>query len=187
MVKIIKWCKKIWCWGLVNSIWRNYTFGSNFHAGYRVSLWAKNEIKIGDFFYIGRGSIIQTDCNIGNYVMFGNNVAVVGKYDHNFQEVGIPIRLSSQIREKSYHWKGENLMTIIGDDVWIGYGCIIMSGVNIGDGCIVAAGSVVTKDLEAYFIYAGVPAKKIRKRFESLQDEQNHKKKLKLKYLNKKI
>jgi acetyltransferase-like isoleucine patch superfamily enzyme len=49
-----------------------------------------------------------------------------------------------------------------------------MSGTTIGNGCIIAAGSVVTKDLEAYWIYAGVPAKKIRKRFETLEDENSH-------------
>jgi acetyltransferase-like isoleucine patch superfamily enzyme len=159
---------------LVSTIWRKYSIGSHFHAGLGTRLWARNELKIGNYFYMGHGSLIQADCIIGNYVMFGNNVAVVGKYDHNFQEIGKPIRLASQIRESSYHWKGERLMTTIGNDVWIGYGSIIMSGVNIGNGCIVAAGSIVTKDLEPYWIYAGVPAKKIRKRFETIEDENTH-------------
>lgn len=66
------------------------------------------------------------------------------------------------------------MVTIIGDDVWIGHGSIIMSGVNIGSGCIIAAGSVVTKDLEPYYIYAGVPAKKIKKRFETIEEELLH-------------
>jgi acetyltransferase-like isoleucine patch superfamily enzyme len=54
---------------------------------------------------------------------------------------------------------------IIEDDVWIGYGSIVLSGVKIGRGSIVAAGSVVTKDIEPYSIVAGNPAKLIRKRF----------------------
>ena len=166
--------KKFRIWVLVNTIWRHYSIGIGFHAGLGVRLWARNELKIGSYFYMGHGSIIQTDCNIGNYVMFGNNVAVVGKYDHNFQEIGKPIRLASQIREVSYHWKGENLKTTIGDDVWVGYGSIIMSGISIGNGCIIAAGSVVTKNLDPYWIYAGVPAKKLRKRFETLEDENSH-------------
>jgi chloramphenicol O-acetyltransferase type B len=60
------------------------------------------------------------------------------------------------------------------DYYWFGYGSIIMSGVTLGNGCIVAAGSVVTKDLDPYWIYAGVPAKKIRKRFDTLEDELLH-------------
>lgn len=166
--------KRFRIWFLVKTIWRKYSIGSHFHAGIGVRLWARNELKIGNYFYMGHGSLIQADCTIGNYVMFGNNVAVVGKYDHNFQEIGKPIRLASQIRERSYDWKGKNLMTTVGDDVWVGYGSIIMSGVTLGNGCIVAAGSVVTEDLEPYWIYAGVPAKKIRKRFETIENENTH-------------
>lgn len=55
--------------------------------------------------------------------------------------------------------------TIIGNDVWIGYGAIIMPGVTIGAGTIIAAGSVVTKDVDPYTITGGNPAKEIRKRF----------------------
>lgn len=54
---------------------------------------------------------------------------------------------------------------IIENDVWIGEGCTIMSGVRIGSGCVVAAKSVVVKDVEPYTIVGGNPAKHIRKRF----------------------
>ena len=49
-----------------------------------------------------------------------------------------------------------------------------MSGVHIARGCIIAAGAIVTKDTEAYTIYAGVPAKKIRPRFDNESDLQRH-------------
>jgi len=52
--------------------------------------------------------------------------------------------------------------------------------VTVGNGCIVAAGSIVTKDLEPYWIYAGSPAKKIKKRFDSELDETLHIEKLHL-------
>ena len=53
----------------------------------------------------------------------------------------------------------------IGNDVWIGYDSLIMSGVKIGDGAVIAARSVVTKDIPPYAIAGGAPAKIIRKRF----------------------
>jgi phosphonate metabolism protein (transferase hexapeptide repeat family) len=53
----------------------------------------------------------------------------------------------------------------IGNDVWIGHGAVIMPGISIGNGAIVGANTVVTKDVPAYTIVAGVPAKPLRQRF----------------------
>ena len=63
---------------------------------------------------------------------------------------------------ESWNNKGD---IIIGNDVWIGYEAVIMSGVNIGDGAIIGTRAVVTKDIPPYTIVGGVPAKIIRKRF----------------------
>lgn len=145
--------------------WRKYSFGKNFHSGRGVHLWAKNSISIGDNFYIGRYSQIECDCFIGNNVIFGNYVALVGKFDHNFKQIGTPTRLASQIRDSSYSWIGLNLKVIIEDDVWIGYGSIIISGVRIGKGSIIASGSVVVKDVQPYTIVGGNPAKFLKFRF----------------------
>jgi len=60
---------------------------------------------------------------------------------------------------------------VIGNDVWLGLSCVIMSGVTIGDGACVAAGSVVTKDVAPYSIVGGNPAHIIRKRFTDVQIE----------------
>lgn len=54
---------------------------------------------------------------------------------------------------------------VIGNDVWIGYDAIIMSGVKIGDGAIIGSRAVVTKDVPPYSIVGGIPAKVIKKRF----------------------
>ena len=54
---------------------------------------------------------------------------------------------------------------VIGHDVWIGHGAIVLPGRRIGDGAVIAAGAVVAKDVGSYEIVAGVPAKPIRRRF----------------------
>ena len=55
---------------------------------------------------------------------------------------------------------------VVDDDVWIGYGATVLSGVHIGQGAVIAAGAVVTKDVPPYAVVGGVPAKLIRYRFE---------------------
>ncbi len=60
----------------------------------------------------------------------------------------------------------DNRTVVIGNDVWIGAYVSILPGVRIGDGAVIAAGAVVTKDVEPYAIVGGVPAKKIRYRFD---------------------
>lgn len=63
---------------------------------------------------------------------------------------------------EAWHNKGD---IIIGNDVWIGYEAVILSGVTIGDGAIVGARAVVTKDVPPYTIVGGIPAKPLKKRF----------------------
>ena len=65
--------------------------------------------------------------------------------------------------EANYQWHTE---TVIGNDVWIGVKSIVKAGVTIGDGAVIGSGSVVTKDVGAYEIWGGGPAKFIRKRFD---------------------
>ena len=54
----------------------------------------------------------------------------------------------------------------VGNDVWSGFGSIVLSGVNVGDGAVIAAGAVVTRDVPPFAIVGGVPAKLIAYRFE---------------------
>ncbi|MFB7612728.1 CatB-related O-acetyltransferase [Kitasatospora sp. NPDC056181] len=56
--------------------------------------------------------------------------------------------------------------TVVGNDVWFGYGATVLPGVRIGDGAIIAAGSVVTSDVEPYTVVGGNPARPIRRRFD---------------------
>jgi chloramphenicol O-acetyltransferase type B len=171
MIQLIRKLRFIY---LIHFKWRKFSFGKNPYIGRLVYMQAKHPLRIGDNFYIGKFSQIECDAEIGNNVMFANRVALVGKYDHHYQQIGVPTRLASRIRDNDYDWKGLNDKVIIEDDVWIGYGSIILSGVKIGQGSIIAAGSLVTKDVEPYSIYGGVPAKKIRNRFDNENDLAEH-------------
>ena len=66
--------------------------------------------------------------------------------------------------ESFFDWRRENAV-VIGHDVWIGHGATILPGVSVGNGAVIGAGAVVTKDVEAYTIVGGVPARIIRRRF----------------------
>ena len=120
---------------------------------------------IGENVYIGKYCSLETDIVIGNDVLIGNNVGLIGKYDHDYSCLGKSIKDSPWIGDPDYQFKGKGLRIVIENDVWIGYGSIIVSGVRIGRGAIVAAGSVVLKDVEPYSIVAGNPAREISKRF----------------------
>lgn len=156
--------------------WRKFDLGVGFHAGKNVQLWAPEGIKIGKYCYLGRGSQISCDVDFGDYVFTGNNVAFIGRYDHNWEEIGKPMLFSQRIKDSDYKWKGKGLKVIIEDDIWIGFGSIILSGVKVGQGSIIAAGSLVTKDVEPFSIYGGVPAIKIGNRFNNANDIIKHKK-----------
>ncbi len=172
--RLIKSVKRVRDLFLVHVIWRRHSIGRNFHAGRRVVMWAPNKIVIGENCYIGRYSQIECDAEIGNNVIMANMVAFVGRYDHHFQHVGTPTRLAQQIRDPHYDWKGTDLKVVVEDDVWIGYGAIILSGVNIGEGCVIASGSVVTKDVEPYWVVGGNPAKPICPRFADPAEQELH-------------
>jgi acetyltransferase-like isoleucine patch superfamily enzyme len=159
---------------LIKVIWRKYKIHLSFRPAKGVHLWAKNKIEIGKHVYFGRYTHIETDVVIKNHVLIANNVAFVGRNDHNFQEIGSPIIFADYIRNKNYSWRQKNSLTIVENDVWIGYGAIILSGITIGVGSIIAAGSIVTKDVEPYSICAGNPAKKIRNRFNTEEELARH-------------
>ena len=119
---------------LVRLKWRNYDLGANAYIGKAVYMWAKHKITIGDNFYIGKYSQIECDAQIGNNVMLANFVAIIGRHDHDFRTLGTPVRLASRIRDDDYAGEGLFEGVIIEDDVWVGHGTIILSGVRIGTG-----------------------------------------------------
>jgi phosphonate metabolism protein (transferase hexapeptide repeat family) len=67
--------------------------------------------------------------------------------------------------DKTFRARRQNARVMIGHDVWIGHGAIVLPGLSIGHGAVIAAGAVVTKNVEPYAIVAGVPARRIKWRF----------------------
>ena len=97
-------------------------------------------ISLGDDVFIGSGANFSSIVNIkiGNKVMFGPNVTIMGG-DHNITEIG---KYMFDVKNKL---KNNDLDIIIDDDVWIASNTIILKGVHIGKGSVIAAGSIVTK------------------------------------------
>jgi len=141
-----------------NIIIGDYTYYDDFDT---VENFEKNVKYLFDF--IGDKLIIGKFCMIASDVIFimngGNHLS---NANTTFPFAIFGGRWGNAMEGKEYPSKGN---TIIGNDVWIGYGTTIMPGVTIGDGTIIATKSVVTKDVEPYAIVGGNPAKEIRKRF----------------------
>lgn len=122
-----------------------------------VGEWSYGELRVIDFG--GTGKLI-----IGNLVSVAQNVTFVLNGEHNIHTIStypFKTKMLESTKEESFSYGN----IVIDDDVWIGYGATIMSGVHIGQGAIIAAGSVVTKDVAPYSIVGGVPAKIIKYRF----------------------
>ncbi len=105
----------------------------------------------------------DTKLYIGSYCSIAPNVRFLLGGEHQIKSISTyPFKVMLFGEPKEARSKGN---IIIQDDVWIGDGAIICSGITIGQGAIVAAGSVVTKDVEPYAIVGGNPAKFIKWRF----------------------
>jgi acetyltransferase-like isoleucine patch superfamily enzyme len=120
---------------------------------------------------IARDPFDDEQVRVGSFVSIGPDVVMLDGGSHRVDWVtSFPLRaaldLPGAYEDGHPRSKGD---TVIGNDVWIGRGVRVLSGVTIGDGAVVAAYSVVTKDVPPYAIVGGNPAREIRKRF---SDEQ---------------
>jgi acetyltransferase-like isoleucine patch superfamily enzyme len=173
---ISTWIVRIRYWPFIT-----LSSGSYFQRGviFKPFLWRDGRLSLAlqGKNIIGNGTVFQGSARIefgeqsfcaGNCVFasnagikIGRNVMIadavtVRDTDHGFNDVNKPM-IEQDIVAKAI---------IIDDDVWIGHGVIILKGVHIGKGSIIAAGSVVTKDVAAGVVVAGVPAKQIDSRLE---------------------
>jgi maltose O-acetyltransferase len=121
-------------------------------------LLSPNGIIIGDHTGINQHVVLSGigGLTIGKYVGIGQ-YCVILTFNHAYKDYRTPI-CKQPVEYKP---------VIIEDDVWIGAHVLVMPGVRIGKGSVVAAGSVVTHDVERYSIVGGVPARKIKYRFDA--------------------
>lgn len=138
--------------------------GKNVKIGAGCELKPLCNISVGDRVEIGPRALFWTTrakIYIGSDVIFGPGVTIITG-DH---PTNIPGCTINSIKDEDKPSECDQDV-IIDDDVWIGCNVTILKGVHIHSGAVIAAGSIVTKDIESYCIYGGVPAKKIKKRFE---------------------
>jgi acetyltransferase-like isoleucine patch superfamily enzyme len=133
------------------------SIGSNVYIGHYAVLrgYDRAELIIGDATWIGQFCYINSagGVEIGSRVGIGPAVKIMSS-KHGEEGRHVPVLMCDL----------EFAKVTIQDDCDIGMGAIILPGVTVGRGSIVGAGAVVTKDVEAYAIVAGVPARKMRER-----------------------
>ena len=151
---------------------RNVEMGEYCHIGENSRVYST---------YIGYGSGISRDSImdsvlIGKYTTLGPDIKVITGQHPTSKIVSTHPAFYSVRGQMGFTYVDKTVFNetrfakdqykvVIGNDVWIGYEAVIMSGVNIGDGAIIGTRAVVTKDVPPYTIVGGVPAKIIRKRF----------------------
>lgn len=143
--------------------WREKNHFNDTHA---MNFFNFDNVSVGKYSY---GELNVIDCcdsyklRIGNYVSIARNVTFILNGEHYIDHISsFPFKAKVLGEQAEAFGKGD---IIVDDDVWIGYGAVIMSGVHIGQGAIIAAGAVVTKDVPPYAIVGGTPAKVIKYRF----------------------
>ena len=124
--------------------------------GQQTSLWGPG------IFIIGRIQSIKIGkfCSIARYVSIQEDYHNPDRVTTYFLERNL---LDQPLRDNAMVSKGK---VTIGNDVWVGAGAQILSGVTVGDGVVVGAGAIVTKDVPPYAIVGGNPAKVIKFRFD---------------------
>lgn len=126
--------------------------------------------ELGDFSYLGPRCIVG-DATIGKFCAIAAEVRI-GAPNHPMDRPSMhrftycpEYYAAGAVRDHAFFDQRKEDRAVIGNDVWIGHGVIVLPGVKVGDGAVLAAGAVVTKDVQPYTIVGGIPAKFIRERF----------------------
>lgn len=123
---------------------------------------------IGEYSYVGMNSWVCI-ADIGKFCSIANRVNI-GLGNHTINYLSTSPIFTEKYNGTGFSWINKTIAppfkrTIIGNDVWIGFGAMVIGGVKIGDGAIIGAGSIVTKDIPPFAIAVGSPAKVIKYRF----------------------
>lgn len=127
-----------------------------------------DHVEIGNRSFTGSNTKISY-ATIGKYVSISWNVSFGGAGNERHHYDRISLSPFYQLKQFGVVDENEEVLipkTVIGNDVWIGMGAMLMGGVTVGDGAVIGAGSVVTKDVPPYAIVYGSPAKVHKYRFE---------------------
>ncbi|HBF28392.1 acyltransferase [Rhizobium sp.] len=116
----------------------------------------RGDVEMGDDVSINAYACISGKVRLGHGVRIASHVSIVG-FNHGFDDLDTPI----------YRQPLTTLGIHIHDDVWIGANAVVLDGVTIGKGAVIAAGAVVAKNVPAYAIAAGVPARVVRMRHQT--------------------
>lgn len=147
--------KKLW---RRNNIHNDTVMGNYFNV---------NDVNVGNYSY-GILNVVShnsgSKLTIGSFCSIASNVTFVLNGEHKTDCLST-FPFKAHCLKKHIPEAGSKGDIIIDDDVWIGTGATIMSGVHVKKGAVIAAGAVVVRDVEAYSIVGGVPARIIRKRF----------------------
>lgn len=133
------------------------------------------EVAFGDYSYIVRnGNVIWSTvgkfCSIAQDARINpGNHATWRASQHHFTYRAAQYDLGEDDAD-FFAWRRSHSVTI-GNDVWIGHGATILPGVTVGDGAVVGAGAVVSRDVAAYTVVGGTPARLIKRRFDERQAE----------------
>jgi acetyltransferase-like isoleucine patch superfamily enzyme len=167
----------LWRRFLTRAGWRWHTDGFLFLGrGLELLIARRGEIRFGRFVWIGDGTKIRChegsveigaktvmgqECTISAYqhVRIGEQCVIADRamfidFDHGVVEVERPIRVQGIYKRD----------VEVGSNVWIGYGACVLRGVKVGDNAVIGTNSVVTKDVPANAVVAGIPARVIRMR-----------------------
>jgi len=138
-------------------------YGKNVHVQWSALFnTPTKKVTLGNNVGIGPHCVILCDLVIGNDVLIAPHVALLSRYAHSTDLVGTSMFQGPRAD------RGE---IVIEEDVWIGFGAIILSGVRIGRGSIIAAGAVVMKDVPRYSILLPKQEHVMKPRFTSEQIE----------------
>lgn len=150
------------------AIRENVFYHSDIHVSRRACIMAPNRLEVGRNVSIGMDTWIAVNGVIEDGVLISSYVGIVGKYDHGIGTVGQRIQNAPWVFDGTVATDDRHSV-YIERDVWVGYKATILSGVRIGRGAVIAACAVVTKDVPAYAIVAGNPARQIGSVFDREQ------------------